>query len=361
VRARPGFPLEDAYHPTLSPRLELPDLIAALYPPFLFLFRQQRNRRGDFMRRNVLLLLASFWPLTLAAVGHAQGLSPENGATLFPGGALVSHSSNFTMGTAIAPPGGTSPLEGARPTFAYEGTATFAWGFRRDLQLTALAPYAVHRFELSQPTSALEVGGSGWGDAQLLLKYRFLRRDSPRGTTQASIEVGPKLPTGRTDLRDSAGALLPAGLQPGSGSTDLVINGSGTYTGVFHIKRLVADGTVSWLRRSEGTQGTRLGDAFLARFWLSYRPYQSKSVGREWFIGPSLAWRRLGRDRQNDASIERSGGDLLLAGITSYVSPHAGIVFWLALDFPVGEWTQSAVSFDHRVNFGITKQFSLQH
>ena len=38
VRARPGFPLEDAYHPTLSPRLELPDLIAALHPPFLFSF-----------------------------------------------------------------------------------------------------------------------------------------------------------------------------------------------------------------------------------------------------------------------------------------------------------------------------------
>lgn len=311
------------------------------------------------MRRNVPFLVALL--PAFAGMSRAQGPSPENGATLFPGGALVSYSSTFATGNAGAFAGGPRPLEGERPTLAYEGITTFAWGFRRDFQLTAQVPYAAFRVELPHATSPVEASGSGWGDVQLLLKYRFLRRDSQRGTTQASIEAGPKLPLGRTDLRDRTGAIVPAGLQPGSGSTDLVLNGSGTYTGVFDIKRLVADGTVSWLRRTEGSQATRLGDSLITRFWLSYRPYQSKSVGKEWFIGPSLAWYHWGRDRREGASIERSGGDLLVAGVTNYVSPHPGIVLWLALDFPVGDWTRSAVRFDRRINFGITKQFSLHH
>jgi len=46
--------------------------------------------------------------------------------------------------------------------------------------------------------SAPTAGGTGLGDVMVLVKYRFYRRDSPRGTTQTSITVGPKIPTGRT-------------------------------------------------------------------------------------------------------------------------------------------------------------------
>src|SRR5207247_2513396 len=140
--------------------------------------------------------------------------------------------------------------------------------------------------------------GTGLGDVRLLLKYRLLRRDSGRGTTQISLTAGPKLPTGRTDLRDRASALLPAGLQPGSGSTDLFLGASVTHTGLFKIKRLVADGTCNYMRRTEGALHTRLGDFAETRFWLSYRPYQARDVGKEWFIGPSLSWAHARRDRR---------------------------------------------------------------
>src|SRR5947207_107279 len=70
-----------------------------------------------------------------------------------------------------------------------------------------------------------------------LMKYRFYRRDSPRGTTQASVSVGPKFPTGKTNLADPNGSLLRASLQPGSGSTDLFVAANWTYTGLFNVKR----------------------------------------------------------------------------------------------------------------------------
>jgi len=113
-----------------------------------------------------------------------------------------------------------------------------------------------------------------------LVKCRFYRRDSQRGTTQASVTAGPKLPTGRTDLKGMDGVLLPATLQPGSGSTDFFVGANWTYTGLFNLRRLVADEDFHSLIRSEGTQQTRLGDDVESRFWLSYRPYETKQVTR---------------------------------------------------------------------------------
>jgi hypothetical protein len=242
----------------------------------------------------------------------------------------------------------------------------FSWGIRRDFQLTAVVPIVTTRFEVSacgSPGSPpVRLGGTGLGDTMVFLKYRFLRLDSERGTTQASVSLGPKLPTGRTSLRDRAGVLLPAGLQPGSGSTDLFLNVSGTYTGLFHIERLVADESITYLWRSQGTQGMQLGSSLESRFWLSYRPYQSPSVDKEWWIGPALTWQHAGDDRQAGVRQADSGGDALLLGITTYLSPRAGMTLWFGVDFPVAQTTGVAqMQMKRRYSFGITQQFRLHH
>jgi hypothetical protein len=64
----------------------------------------------------------------------------------------------------------------------------------------------------------------GWGDAMVMGKYRFYRRDVPGGSTQAAILAGVKLPTGSDHKRDKGPSgkreRLPPMLQPGSGSFD---------------------------------------------------------------------------------------------------------------------------------------------
>src|SRR5947208_16030174 len=95
----------------------------------------------------------------------------------------------------------------ARPTFEHEGDFNFTWGFHHDFDITILVPIVTNQF---QPHGAPGVQGTGLGDGMSLLKYRFYRRDSARGTTQASFSIGSKLPTGRTSLVDSNGTLLPA-------------------------------------------------------------------------------------------------------------------------------------------------------
>jgi hypothetical protein len=245
----------------------------------------------------------------------------------------------------------------ARPTFSHEADFNFTWGFHRNFDLTVLIPVVTSHFD--RPGTST-VGGTGLGDAMLLVKYRFYRRDSLRGTTQASVTLGPKFPTGRTSLTNGNGLRLPAGLQPGSGSTDLFLAANWTYTGLFHIKRLVADEDFHSLLRSQGTQTTRLGSDLESRFWLSYRPYESKNVAREWFIGPVLTWRHSQDDRVAGVTHHGSGGDMLLAGITTYVGVRPGVHVWLGADWDVARSKGADfMPLRRHISFGITQQFRL--
>ena len=291
-----------------------------------------------------------------ASRAGAQGPAPETAPPLFPGGGLVSYNSIFTTRGPMPGASGSIPVT-AFPTFSHEGDINFTWGFHRDWDLTVLVPIITNRFDLP---SASSVGGTGVGDAMVLVKYRFYRRDSERGTTQASLTVGPKLPTGGTGLTEASGKRLPAGLQPGSGSTDLFLAANWTYTGLFNVRRLVADEDFHTLIRTQGTQATRLGTDVQSRFWLSYRPYESKDGAREWFIGPTLTWLHSQDDRVAGLTQSGSGGDVLLAGITTYAGLRPGLHLWLGMDWDLAHSTGMQFMPVHRhISFGITQQFRL--
>ncbi|MGA8222189.1 MAG: hypothetical protein WB780_11095 [Candidatus Acidiferrales bacterium] len=298
--------------------------------------------------------------LLFAALGEpparAQGAAPETAPPLFPGGGLISYNSIFTTrGLTPESAGNISPT--ARPTFSHEGDFNFTWGFFRNFDLTILVPVVTNHF---RSTNAPTVRGTGLGDTMVLVKYRFYRRDSQRGTSQASVTFGPKIPTGRTDLTDGNGSLLPATLQPGSGSIDFFIAANWTYTGLFNLRRLVADEDFHSLLRTRGTQATSLGSNLESRFWLSYRPYESKDVTREWFIGPVLTWLHSQDDRIAGVTQSGSGGDVLLAGATTYFGLRPGMHAWLGIDWDVAHsMTAMFMSVRRHISFGITQQFRM--
>jgi hypothetical protein len=294
--------------------------------------------------------------LLCASGASGQGSAPETAPPLFPGGGLISYNSVFTTHGPTSAVSGAIPVT-ARPTLSHEGDFNFTWGFRHDFDLTVLVPIVSNHFDQAGTPG---VGGTGMGDVMTLVKYRFYRRDSPRGTTQASVTLGPKIPTGRTGLTDANGNHLPASLQPGSGSTDFFLAANGTYTGLFNIRRLVADEDFHALLRSQGTQATRLGSDLESRFWLSYRPYESKNGNREWFVGPVLTWLHSQDDRIAGVTQRGSGGDVFLAGVTTYVGVRPGVHVWLGIDWDAAHST--GVSFmpvRRHISFGITQQFRL--
>jgi hypothetical protein len=291
-------------------------------------------------------------------VTKAQGPAPESAPPLFPGGALISYSSSFLTRSAMGGPGGGIPPT-ARPTFSHDGDFNFTWGFRPNFDVTVVVPAVTNHFDAGTPDGVV-AHGTGLGDTLAIVKYRFYRRDSERGTTQASVSVGPKIPTGRTDLTDGTGQRLPASLQPGSGSTDLFLAANWTYTGLFHVRRLVADEDFHALLKSTGTQATRLGNDVESRFWLSYRPYESRNVAREWFIGPELTWLHSGDDRIAGVTQKGSGGDALLAGVTTFFGVRPGLHVWVGMDWDIAHSAGASFMPVRRHNsFGITQQFRL--
>jgi len=303
------------------------------------------HRRAIFL----LFVVAALCPV----FAHAQGPAPETAAPLFPGGALVSYNSIFTTRGPVS-----EVFPTAWPTFSHQGVFTFTWGFFRNFDLTVAVPIVTNHFEFASPVVTPTIGGTGLGDSMVLVKYRFYRKDSERGTTQASVTFGPKIPTGQTDLTGPDGVLLPAGLQPGSGSTDFFLAGYFTYTGLFNIRRLVADEAFTSLLTTQGTQATRLGDELESRFWLSYRPFESQNVGREWFIGPDLIWMHQQDDSIAGVTQNGSGGDVLLTGVTTFVGLRPGMHVWFGMDWDVAHSTGAAfMPVRRHISFGITQQF----
>ena len=309
-----------------------------------------RARTSSFAAISVLLVLLWTPPATLA-----QGPAPEAAPTLFPGGALISYNSVFTTRASMSgiPPG--SIPANAFPTFSHEADFNFTWGFRTDFNVRLIVPVITNDFN---SPGAPSTSGTGLGDTMVLLKYRLYRRDSARGTTQASVTAGPKFPTGQTDLHVSNGNLAPAGIQPGSGSFDFFIGADYTYTGLFGFKRLVADEDFHALLRTQGTQSTRLGSNVQSRFWLSYRPYQSKDVRHELFIGPDLTWLHMSQNRIARIDQSGTGGDVLTAGLTSFVGIRPGLHVWIGVDWDAVHSTGlQFMPLRRHISFGITQQF----
>lgn len=286
----------------------------------------------------------------------AQGPSPESAPTQFPGGAFVSYNSIFESRDLVPGTFADSASPTARPTFKHLGIIRLTWSMRTNWEVMAEVPIVTQHLV----TPATTVGGTGLGDIALLVKYRFFRRDSKRGTAQLSFTAGPKLPTGRTNLRDSSGTLLPVPLQPGTGSTDVFLELDGTYTGLFNLKRLVADESLSYSAPTQGSQNFRLGPEFDSRFWLSYRPYQTKFLNKEWFIGPTLSLHRYARDQISGVPQPGSGGYVLAPGVTTYFSPTPGLHLWFGMEIPVAQDRAGAPTrFARQFSIGITRQFFL--
>jgi hypothetical protein len=184
--------------------------------------------RNQFSITRLIRVSLLFLPLFCASGAGAPGPAPETAPPLFPSGGLISYNSIFTTRSLMPGISRSVPVT-AFPTFSHEADLNFTWGFYRNFDLTVLVPIVTNHFDTA---SAPAVAGTGLGDAMVLVKYRFYRRNSERGTTQASVTFGPKVPTGRTDWTGMNGQRLPAGLQPGSGSTDLFLAANWTYTGL---------------------------------------------------------------------------------------------------------------------------------
>ena len=96
-----------------------------------------------------------------------------------------------------------------------------------NLDLTALVvvPYVRKTMKEWDEGMAMfmEGKGIGLGDIALMGRYIFYKRHELASTTLVAGQIGVKLATGATDKKDNMGEVMDAHIQPGTGSTDLIL------------------------------------------------------------------------------------------------------------------------------------------
>lgn len=97
--------------------------------------------------------------------------------------------------------------------------SVLAYGVTRDLALFGIVPYLEKTLALTTMAGRQRRGDSGLGDALLISRYTIYAFDRLGETRRLAPFLGLKVPTGKSDQRDSLGR-LPQPLQLGSGSWD---------------------------------------------------------------------------------------------------------------------------------------------
>jgi len=183
------------------------------------------------------------------------------------------------------------------------------FGMSERFTATILSTY-VNQIRLIRPLygKESELTGRGIGDVLLLLKYNLITLDIFE-RRQFSVGVGIKAPIGSSSLK-SNGLLLPADMQPGTGSWDGIL-------WAFYSKEISGDFPLTYLinisyrinsaneRFGQGSGGYAFGNEFITNIGLAYRTDSLLD------FSILIRFRNTVPDKFNKADIPNTGGNWL--------------------------------------------------
>ena len=138
------------------------------------------------------------------------------------------------------------------------------------------------------------------GDARLVARHElFASRDTLERQSSAGVTFGVKLPTGKHDVANGEGEVAERTLQPGTGTTDLLL---GAY---WHGAAPLRD--VSWFTRIQGVLPANSREDFKPGRQLLLDAGARYAVGRDVGLMLQLNYIAKGRDSGSEAEPEDSG------------------------------------------------------
>jgi len=301
-----------------------------------------------------LLRIVVFAPMLCCPIAAQQGaIELFVGETLFKGGTRVSATFLHEEGGALLSGVGSVPnpsrLERSREVLVLGITH----GLRRGTDLTLLAPFVRTDATFLSGVSSTETDQSEPGDISLTVRQRVHHELWERSAWATSILGGVQLPTGSDDERQG-GVLLPPALQAGSGSFDPFVGLAST----LELDRVRIDGSLFYLRPTEGAQDYEGGGVFSASLTAGYRALMTRYPGPTVGVKGGLRYRHEGRARIDGASLGSSGREelSLQLGVTLHPSPGWDIV--TTLEVPVYEDVNgSQLGVDYRLLLGVGWRF----
>ena len=201
--------------------------------------------------------------------------------------------------------------DNTRERITHSALLEVTYGITDKLSFTGLFTFANQR-RIITPNDNTEnlLSSSGLGDILILLKYELLSQ-TLLNQRQLAIGIGPKSPTGASDVTQN-GILLPADMQPGSGSWDVVF-WSYYSQGFMPTLPLNVFITASYKlntsndRFSNSVAGYKFGNEFVSSIGAGYR---TDTIFDYSF---SLRFRTTSVDQFDDEDVPNTGGIWLYA------------------------------------------------
>ena len=275
-------------------------------------------------------LRAALGALALCALLPAQGaiLDVLDGETLYDGGFLFTLGQEWQRRERLRNSSDHVADPQARHELERGTTMGLQYGLRHDLQLGI----AISWQHTDSVAAGAEAHADGFGDLELLAKYRFLRLDDVGVATNFAVLGGVTLPTGDDDQR-SGGVELPPELQPGSGGIDPMFGVAVTHEpGRWRFNAA----TMLQLHTDSDGDGDRPGDELVVelaagnRFWLE--PYPGP------FMRLDLVLRYYREDHDHmDGTLPDTGGERGTVGLNYAFRPRPSLDFQLYVEAPYAQ------------------------
>ncbi len=155
-----------------------------------------------------LAIIVIGWPVT-------SGAAPETFNTALP----VAEGEFVFREQVVLDQSGDDPSGAERDRTAWSAISVLGYGVNSDLALFGVVPYVDKHLELIEDGARRARSARGLGDVSLFGRYTIFKRNFRGGNFRIAPFGGVELPTGDDEMSDSFG-LLPASVQPGSGSWD---------------------------------------------------------------------------------------------------------------------------------------------
>lgn len=155
------------------------------------------------------------------------------------------------------------------------------------------------------------------GDVRVLGRYQLLALADPLKPASAGITFGLKLPTGKFDVANDHGDKAERSLQPGTGTTDLIVGG-------YYHQRLTAQGA-SWFAQAQYQHALNTRANYKPGSQLGLDLGARKSVGGNAGLLVQLNYVHKGSDSGSEGEPASSGGRFLYAspGVSYALSSRA--------------------------------------
>jgi hypothetical protein len=143
------------------------------------------------------------------------------------------------------------------------------------------------------------------GDIRVVGRYQLLGVTDPVAPSNGGLTFGLKLPTGKTDVANGDGDLAERSLQPGTGTTDLILGG------YYHRKLTVSD--ASWFVQGQYQHALGSHQGFKPGAQLGFDVGVRKGVGTNLGLLAQLNYVHKNADSGSESEPASSGGRYVYA------------------------------------------------